>query len=165
MAVSADVATRVAELFGSAYYEQSAIYGRLAFWSKALATIQAHPLFGVGMGMAGGSLSIKHHLPGAGWIDNHYLKIGAEVGICGLISFVVLLFTLFVLCLRGVRGTGTHKEKAVYLGISGVILTSAIQNLTASIWEALYVGVHFYAFVGMLFALRDPAVEHDGSAA
>jgi len=51
-----------------------------------------------------------------------------------------------------IKQAPSNKDKAYLLGIAGVQITMAIQNVTASIFEALANAVYFYAFMGMLLA-------------
>lgn len=90
----AEIASRAGELLDPAYYRQSAESGRLAFWADAWDAIRRRPFIGVGPGMYGGSVAIQHGVPGANWVDNHFLKIAAETGLLGLAAFVALLGAL-----------------------------------------------------------------------
>lgn len=147
------VINRFAKLFDPSYYQMSSEYGRIAFWLEALAKIKENPILGVGLGMFGDSVPLRHNIPFSTWVDNHFIKLGAEIGIIGLIGFVALLFGLFKLSHCLYKYTETDKQKAYLLGIAGVIITMVTQNVTASIFEALANAIYFYAFMGMLFAL------------
>ncbi|MBO8129069.1 MAG: O-antigen ligase family protein [Peptococcaceae bacterium] len=143
---------RFAKLFDPTYYQMSSEYGRLAFWAAALEKIKENPLLGVGLGMFGDSVALRHNIPFATWVDNHYLKLGAEIGVPGLICFMLLLFMLFRLAHRLYLTAKTDKQRIYALGVAGVIITMSIQNVTASILEALADAIYFYALTGILFA-------------
>ncbi len=147
------VVARFVYLFDPEYYQMSSDYGRLAFWTDALTKIKENPIFGVGLGMYGDSVPLRHSIPFSTWVDNHYLKLGAEIGIIGLISILVLLFALLILSRKMFKMAESDKYRAYALGLSGVIITMSVQNVTASIWEVLTDAITFYAFIGMLFAL------------
>jgi len=147
------VKNRIMKLFDPKYYEMSSEYGRIAFWKEAIAKIQENPFFGVGMGMFGDSVPQRHNIPFSTWVDNHYLKMGAEIGLFGLLAFIILLYFLFRLAYRLSTQVQRDRDQAYAMGICGVIIVMFIQNVTASIWEALTVAVYFYAFIGLLFAL------------
>jgi len=146
------VVQRFANLLDPTYYQMSSEYGRIAFWLEALQKIKENPLFGMGLGMFGDSVPLRHNIPFSTWVDNHYLKLGAEIGIFGLSGFLLLLVSLFILNHRMIKQAPSNKDKAYLLGIAGVQITMAIQNVTASIFEALANAVYFYAFMGMLLA-------------
>ncbi|WP_025027167.1 hypothetical protein [Caldalkalibacillus mannanilyticus] len=104
------------------------------------------------MGTFGDSVPQRHHIPFSTWVDNHYLKMGAEIGLLGLIAFIVLLFMVFFYAYRLSKKVERDRDQAYLIGICGVVIVMFIQNVTASIWEALTVAVFFYAFIGLLFA-------------
>lgn len=148
----ANVINRFANLLDPTYYQMSSEYGRIAFWTEALMKIKENPIFGVGLGMFGDSVPLRHNIPFATWVDNHYIKLGAEIGIIGLIAFILIFFALLRLARTLYLKVDTEKGKAYLLGISGAIITMAVQNITASIFEVLTDAVFFYIFIGMLFA-------------
>ena len=146
------IINRFAKLLDPEYYQMSSEFGRIAFWTEGLIKIKENPVFGLGMGMFGDSVPLRHNIPFSTWVDNHYIKIGAEIGIFGLIAFILLLYFLFRLAANFYQRLDDIKDKAYMLGLSGVIITMAVQNVTASIWEALANAIYFYAFIGILFA-------------
>ena len=147
---------RVAELGDPAYYQQSARYGRLAFLQTAVASIRDHPVFGVGAGNFGGSVALRHGVLGATWVDNLYAKVAAEMGLPGLAALLSLLFALGWRADRVRRSAARARDRALALGVLGGIVTLAIQSATASVSEALYVGVAFAALVGVVLAVPAP---------
>jgi O-antigen ligase len=149
----ASVIARFGNLLDPTYYQMSAEYGRLAFWAAAIEKISENPLFGVGLGTFGDSVPLRHNIPFATWVDNHYLKLGAEIGIPGILAFLVLLLALFLLAHRLFRNAVSENQRLYALGIAGVIITMTVQNVTASILESLAAAIFFYSFIGVLFAL------------
>lgn len=146
------VIDRFKVLLDPAYYQMASEYGRLSFWAVALEKIKEHPLAGVGLGTFGDSVALRHNIPFATWVDNHYLKLGAEIGLPGLLAFLALLLALFILAHKLFRREGTVHQRVYALGIAGVIITMTVQNVTASILESLANAIYFYAFIGILFA-------------
>lgn len=147
------IVDRISALFDPEYFRMSSEYGRISFWTEALIKMKENPIFGAGMGMFGDSVPDRHNIPFSTWVDNHFLKIGAEIGIIGMVAFIIILVVLFRLAHGLSKRAETDKEKAYALGIAGVIIVMATQNVTASIWEALAPTVYYYMFIGMLFAL------------
>ena len=67
------------------------------FWYVALEIIVANPLLGVGPNCYNAAVKRHLHLPegeGYPYPHNSYLRVSAELGIIGLLSFLTLLFTL-----------------------------------------------------------------------
>jgi O-antigen ligase len=146
------VIARFSNLLDPTYYQMSAEYGRLAFWGTALEKIKESPLVGVGLGTFGDSVPLRHNIPFSTWVDNHYLKFGAEIGIPGMLAFLALLLALFLLAHKLYTRGETENKRIFALGIAGVIITMGVQNVTASIFEGLANAIFFYTFVGILFA-------------
>ncbi len=153
-AMPQSVVDRFSYLFDPEYYLMSSEYGRISFWTDAIKKTFEKPIFGHGLGMYGDSVPLRHNIPFSTWVDNHYLKLSAEIGIFGLVAILTMLFMLLVLARKLYRTAESPKFRAYALGLSGVFLAMIVQNFTASIWEVLTDAVMFYAFVGMLFALR-----------
>ena len=147
------VISRFSNLLDPAYYQMSSEYGRLAFWATALEKIKENPLVGVGLGTFGDSVPLRHNIPFSTWVDNHYLKMGAEIGLPGMLAFLVLLLALFLLANKLFNLATTENQRIYALGIAGVIITMSVQNVTASIFESLANAIYFYTFIGILFAL------------
>lgn len=148
----ASVINRFSNLLDPTYYQMSAEYGRLAFWAAALDKITHNPLLGVGLGTFGDSVPLRHNIPFATWVDNHYLKMGAEIGLPGMLAFIALLAALFLLAHKLFLQGSTENRRIYALGVAGVIITMAVQNVTASIFESLANAIYFYTFIGILFA-------------
>lgn len=153
LALPREFVNRFARLLDPAYYQMSAEYGRLDFWGTAWGKVMEYPLWGVGLGMFGDSVPLRHGIPFSTWVDNHYLKLGAETGVIGMAAFMVLLYVLFRTAHRLYLNGATGQDRVWALGIAGVVITMAVENVTASIFEALTVAIYFYAFAGMLLAL------------
>lgn len=148
------VINRFMYLFDPEYIRLSSEYGRIAFWRDAIERTLAKPIFGQGLGMYGDSVPLRHNIPFSTWVDNHYLKLGAEIGIFGLAAVLALLVLLLLFARRLYLAADTDKYRAYILGATGAIITMIIQNGTASIWEVLVNAITFYALIGMLFGIR-----------
>ena len=73
--------------------------GRLMIWSDALKAIAERPLTGVGVGNATTAMGAEYHR----WmtVHNSYLQVGVELGVPGLIVFLLLLRTIWRNCREG----------------------------------------------------------------
>ncbi len=154
LAMPQGIIDRFLYLFDPEYFRLSSEYGRIAFWGEAIQHTINKPIFGVGLGTFGDSVPLRHDMPFSTFVDNHYLKLSAEIGIFGLLAVLVILVSLLVLSRRVYRAAENDKHRIYALGLAGVFISMAVQNFTASIWEVLTNAITFYGFVGMLFALR-----------
>lgn len=148
------IVSRFMKLFDPEYLRLSSEYGRISFWRDAIEKTLHKPIFGQGLGMYGDSVPLRHNIPFSTWVDNHYLKLGAEIGVFGLAAAIALLVILLLFARRVYRTENTNKYRAYILGATGAIITMIVQNGTASIWEVLVDAITFYAIIGMLFAIR-----------
>jgi len=78
------------------------------------------------------------------------------MGLPGLAALLSLLFALGWRADRVRRSAARARDRALALGVLGGIVTLAIQSATASVSEALYVGVAFAALVGVVLAVPAP---------
>ncbi len=147
------VINRFMNLFDPEYYRLSSEYGRISFWRDAIEKTLHKPIFGQGLGTYGDSVPLRHNIPFSTWVDNHYLKLGAEIGIFGLVAAIAILVILLLFARHVYRAADTDKYRAYILGATGAIITMIVQNGTASIWEVLVNAITFYAIVGMLLGI------------
>lgn len=147
------VTNRLFHAFSPEYIERSAEAGRLYYWSQAFDRMMANPLFGTGVGSFGDSVAIRHDMPGAVWVDNHYLKTGAEMGIVGLGILLWLLGTVFVKGFKALSRVPQGYPQEFVRGAMAGLFAVLVQNGTASIFEVLVVGSYFWIIVGMIHAL------------
>ena len=68
-----------------------------------------------------------------------------------MLAFVALLLALFLLA-QSCTWRNTESRRIYALGIAGVVITMGVQNVTASIFEALANAIFFYTFMGILFS-------------
>ncbi|MTV49909.1 hypothetical protein GJ688_13090 [Heliobacillus mobilis] len=144
--LSPSVSDRIGYLLSPEYFKKSSTDGRLERWSLALEQLQAHPITGAGFGRFGGAAAERHRaeLPHRTlYTDNYYMKTGAETGLVGLISFILLM----VAAVRTAVGSAVHgppRYRPIAVGIAcglfGVVLHNAVENvfevplMVASFW-------------------------------
>lgn len=157
------VVSRMLFIFSPEYLRMSYTWGRLRFWLTALEKIRRHPLFGVGLGTFGDTVAMRHNLPGAIWVDNHYLKLGAEMGLPGLAAFLWLTGEAVRTGWIGRREVRNDYYRSLLTGITAGLVAVSVQNLTASIWEVLIVGAYWWFLAGVQAAVgRIDRLEREG---
>lgn len=155
--------SRMLFIFSPEYLGMSYTWGRLRFWLTALAKMRAHPLFGAGLGTFGDTVAMRHNLPGAIWVDNHYLKLGAEMGVPGLAAFLWLIREAIRTGAVGRREARDSYHRSLLTGVTAGLAAVAVQNFTASIWEVLIVGAYWWFLAGMQAAIgRIDRAEREG---
>lgn len=125
-------------------------------WSDLVAAgrvVQSNPLTGVGIGMNALAMNVER---GASWrmVHNVYLQYAVELGLPGLILFVLLL-------VRCIRKAGAARARAARLDSRGLLfrLAEAVQiSLIAFAVAAVFHPVgyyfYFYYFAGLTLGLE-----------
>ncbi len=127
------VRDRFAYLLSADYINSSLRDGRLSRWPKAVEMVKQNPWFGVGLGRFGGAVAAANNIPGTFYIDNYYLKIAVEMGIPGLLFFLLLFYNTLAWSLRSVKRL---RESPYYgnialgalSGMVGVLFTNIVLN-------------------------------------
>jgi len=149
-----DVVDRLLLAFSPEYLEKSADKGRVEFWKRAI-TIwwEQSPVFGIGLGMVGDSVATRNNVPGATWIDNQYIRLLAEIGVVGLLAYVVMLFTPVIKGFRAVFGAKNRNTflYAVNAGIVAALFGQLVENFTAGLFENLNVITTFWTMIALLY--------------
>ncbi len=151
------VASRIGYLFTSEYAESAARGGRSVRWEKAIEYLYSNnPVFGIGFGRFGGAVAMQHQE--SVWMkyfytDNYYVKILAENGYVGLVSFVLMMLGV-VWC--GLRGWFRKRHTAVsplcagmLASLSGVLVHCYFEN----IFEEPYMAASFWTIAAMMVYL------------
>lgn len=132
--------------------------GRMEIWQRGLTYMADRPFFGVGaaaFGAAEGTLSpeaVELHRYGRSfkWLAPHnsFIQIGAELGVGGLVLFIVLLASAF-------RTLGRlRRAPASEIAVLAQILTASLVAfvVTASFLSQAY-SAYLYALLGMILGL------------
>ncbi len=148
---------RIGYMFTPAYAESVARGGRQVRWAQTMVYLNANsPLFGIGFGMFGGAVAMQN--PVSGWMkyfytDNYYIKILAENGYVGLISFVLMMAGVVWAGLRGWFRQRSEPHAplcaGMLAGLCGVLMHCYFEN----IFEEPYMGVCFWSIAAMMMYL------------
>ncbi|HEV8639054.1 MAG TPA: O-antigen ligase family protein [Chloroflexota bacterium] len=135
--------------------ENWGIVERMAHWQAAYEMWLARPWLGMGIGQYAEAYP-EFMLPGwndpLGHAHNYYLNVLAEVGVPGLVGYLAIVLSWFVLAVRRVRGASTALGRGVALGVLGVLAATSTHNL----FDNLYVSgmnVHLGLLLGLLAGL------------
>lgn len=122
---------------------------RVALWEHAVGVFKANPVFGVGFGAFGHTIT-----PGAfdGLTDTHnfYLRMLSEQGIVGICFFIVVLFAAFRSGWRLFRNGRSDFHQGLGLGFMGCVVAAAVTNMFGDRWSYLVLGSNFFIFWGLV---------------
>ena len=121
-----------------------AVLERMAHWQSAIAMWTDHPWLGVGIGNYGIQYA-NYALPlwpfPLGHAHNYYLNIGAEAGIVGLISYLILWGSALLRSWRAAR-ISWNWSWGVALGVLGVLVHLSVHNFFDNLFvHAMYLQV------------------------
>lgn len=127
---------------------------RLTIWEGGLDMMKEQPLFGVGYGRF--PEVIGKYRPSVAGMDphNNFLKIGAEMGIPALVSFVGVLAVCFCHAWRLFTRVEDPLLKAIVLGYCGSIVGLIVANLFGSRLESAEISTQFWAMTGGIVILN-----------
>lgn len=116
-------------------------------WPKALKAFQRNFLLGSGYSSVGLAT------------DNDYLRLLAETGILGLVSFLSILFTLLLIVRQVLKKLKPGLSRSVVIGIASGIFGLCLNAFLIDIFEASKVAYILWAMVGIMIALYSLAVK------
>ena len=162
-----------------------AVIERLAHWQAAENMIVAHPYFGVGFGNYTAAYEQYRTLNwplALGHAHNYYLNVFAEMGIVGLVAYIMLWAAVFIRSVQRTQETSTMQDRRLQgrggsasssVGISAMPLAGFVALGLVGSWVQL--SVHqvvdnlFVAniplliavFIGLLDGLHNPPATED----
>ncbi len=155
--VAPTLAHRILFLFSPEYISKSLTAGgRLSRWLMALDHIKENLWLGSGPGTFGGGPAIKHGFFQGISVDSYLLKMFAEVGLIGGISFLLLFLILF----RYGLWVLLDKNKLLslrFLTLGGLISMIAffLHNGVENLWDAPGMVVYFSMLAAALVYLGE----------
>lgn len=150
---STEYTERIATLFNpSEDYNLTSSTGRIELWKRGLDMMFNNPLFGVGIYTFLSADGMLYADAGSRWnaAHNSFIQLGAELGLPGIIAFLILIIGIMVRLKRVDNGSGKKFEFAsVY---SKALLASFVAYLAAGFFlSAAYITPLYFLF-GMSFA-------------
>jgi O-antigen ligase len=135
----------------------SAVINRTEIWKGTLPIVSQHLFWGVGLRSF---QDLFKHLnnPYVVWPRPHahnlFLQITSEVGIVGLLFFILFIFGVFFTCIKNCRNSENLQFKTssffLLLAISGFLFS----NLTEYNWEHPLFQVSFYFLASIIFVME-----------
>jgi len=128
---------------------------RIAQVERSLQYFKDSPLFGVGLGTQGAAKArfVEGFVPGI-ITDNYYFQILTEMGVVGLLVYLLLLVSLFRKGVSIYYSLTDTYLKSLALGIVGIIVAMAIMNFVTSTFDSRILNMYFWFFMGILLSLR-----------
>ena len=169
------ITNRIAYLFTSEYAERSSLAGRSMRWRFGLNLLRFNNKWlGYGLGRFGGAVAMNNQVQDKidgftyFYMDNYYMKTLVEMGIIGLIFFILLLVVLLIAGFRSagrcgrelpsdraldplVRNAGNDRIicAGVLSGLCGVLVHCYYEN----IFEEPYMMAYFWGLAAALLYL------------
>ncbi len=151
------IANRITFLFTDDFATASAVGGRALRWAVGKEMMATNPFIGFGLGRFGGAVAMQNQILEVTdefsyfYMDNYYLKIGAEMGYTGLITFILLMVCLVIIGLRCVGRSKRCETKmplatGIYAGLAGIITHCYFEN----IFEEPYMMALFWSLSAVL---------------
>jgi O-antigen ligase len=110
----------------------------------AISLITSSPL-GIGLGQAGHKSGTR--IANLGVFDNNYLRIFAEIGIFGFVSFLMIIgLSLFL----SLRSSNDQKINKIRLLVFIVLSVFYFQSIGSNILDLHYSSFLFWSFLGIL---------------
>lgn len=134
--------------YGAAYNE------RVETLQIAMNGFYQHPWIGIGVGGFGPFASVHPYVePPDGWniVNNESVELIAEVGILGLLSFIIMLAIVIFRSIKAIQTAKDSYLRAIMIGLLAVIIGIFAQYQTFS---TLYI-MHVWFVIGMIVAVQN----------
>lgn len=137
------VRDRIMNIFEPSRYAagRSAWEWRLDTWGEIGVLIQEKPFFGHGLSMVEVEFGILTH--------NDYLRLIAEVGIIGLLIYLVLAFSICRRTWSHFKQTDHPVAKSFQLGVLAMILAFLVREFADNTLRNTVVMIYFWAFIAL----------------
>ncbi|MDF2984983.1 MAG: O-antigen polymerase [Eubacterium sp.] len=143
------VQSRIDYMLNPEYIVSSFRGGRFARWPKALELFYNNLLFGYGFGKFGGSVATINQVKGAFYVDNYYIKAAVEMGIFGLVTFLLTLYNGVIWSLRASYKVEDKTLKGIIQSGFGAMVGILITNVVLNNFDAPSVTTYFWTIAAI----------------
>ncbi|GMQ60192.1 hypothetical protein AN1V17_45920 [Vallitalea sediminicola] len=148
------LSSRLTYMFTDEYKAKSSQGGRIYRWEEGIeAWSEGNKIIGLGLGRYGGAVATNNDLSPF-YMDNYYLKTLAEMGILGLVSFILLLICVVKWCTTAVIEERNKRKKDLMMGLFAGALGILAQNAVENIFEVPMMVTYFWLCIGLIMALK-----------
>lgn len=151
------VSSRLTFLFSNDYIYSAAKGGRVLRWQTAFRYLrQGNPWLGLGFGMYGGEVANKTAVIQDWtyyWVDNYYVKLLAENGVIGLISFWVMQLGVLFVGLRAWACVRHTRFRQLAAGILSGLVGILVHGMFECVFDVKFIAVLYWTCAGMMIWL------------
>ncbi len=135
-------------------FEDNSSLDRMKIWEAAWKMLMSHPWFGIGLGtfmFNFSSFAKDYRYQIVPYAHNCYLQMAAEIGIIGLVSFLLIIAVFFFCGIRILNVNSTPKNFLWYalLGSLAALLSYCIVMSVDTNFYALDLGMLFWILLGL----------------
>jgi hypothetical protein len=138
------VQQRINYMLDPEYIVSSFRGGRFSKWPKALDMFYDNLFFGVGFGRYGGAVATNSKLAGASYVDNYYIKAAVEMGVFGLLAFLIAVYNGVIWPLRAAKKVEDKVSKGIIQSGFGAMIGILITNIVLNNFDAPSVTTYFW---------------------
>lgn len=151
------VTARLTFIFSNEFIYSAAKGGRVLRWQTALRYLrQGNSLVGLGFGMYGGEIANNHPVIEDWtyyWVDNYYVKLLAENGVIGLLSFLLMQLGLLYSGLRAWARVRHTRYRALTAGLLAGLVGILVHGMFECMLDVKFVSTLYWTFAALMLWL------------
>lgn len=151
------VYSRISYLMSPRYVMSSITGGRLLRYKTGWEMFLENLWTGVGQGHFGGAVAMNHRdlFPNTFYMDSYWLKTAVEMGLAGLIAWLIVIVALFAWSVRAIRTALDPDRKLVIIGGFAGMMGILVHNLFENVFEVPYMVIYFWMMAAIVFYQYD----------
>ena len=136
-------------------FQSGTTWERLKLWEGATNMIKVHPVLGFGV-----NTYSKHFAdyrpsdyPDVRYAHNCYLQMASEIGLPGMVLFILFLAAVFIICLKNMGRLTDSFVKGLSSGLFAGLIGFALNSMVDTHLYSVSLAVMFYVLLGFFYAL------------